>query len=52
MQSSENKFSFLNRDREKCKKCDYYNYLNCQYVTADGFCSLTGIKVTIKTNVR
>ena len=45
MQNIGKEFPFPDRDREKCKQCNYYNYLYCSYVKIDGFCSLTGNKV-------
>ena len=36
-----------NRDRDNCKNCIYYNYLNCFYVKLDDYCSITGNKVAI-----
>lgn len=36
-----------NRDRDKCSGCMYSQYLLCQYVKLDGYCSMTGRKVAI-----
>lgn len=36
-----------NRDRNNCKDCIFYNYLNCQYVKIDGKCSIHGHAVAI-----
>lgn len=39
-----------NRDRNNCKNCIYYNYLQCAFVRIDGTCSLTGYKVAFTDN--
>ncbi|MDK0621540.1 hypothetical protein P5E90_11920 [Clostridium perfringens] len=38
-------FKISNRDRTKCKNCQWGSYLQCVYVKLNGVCSLTGVKV-------
>lgn len=45
MYTHNNKYKHANRDRENCKKCNFYNYLCCPYVKLDGTCSVNGYKV-------
>lgn len=35
----------INRDRERCKDCNFKKLEYCLYVKIDGYCSLNGRKV-------
>lgn len=39
------RFEVFNRDRTKCKNCQWGSCLQCVYVNLNGVCSLTGVKV-------